>query len=118
MITFLIFSMPWIIEVIFETYCEKVEKISVNHFWSAVARGILILIIALIFGKWQAILYMVAIHWMFFDYTYNLITRRKWYYLRDGGIDKLLKNIPGYGLLFFRIIILITGFMVYYGYTK
>jgi hypothetical protein len=121
----LVLLIPTLSEAFIESYLEKAKKISVNHFWTAVLRGVFMLGIALTFHLigivlwWQAFVFMVALHFAFFNYLYNWLTRnteggRKWNYLRDKGIDGMLKVLPWWGLMFFQSIILSTGLMVYY----
>jgi hypothetical protein len=123
-IQFIILLLP-LIEAPIEAWFEIKRKVSVNHFWTAVARGVLMLVISIIFHLlgivlwWQALALMVALHFAFFNYLYNWLTRkkeggRKWNHLRDSGIDGRLKALPWWGLMFFQGIILITGLMVYY----
>jgi hypothetical protein len=115
-----ILCIPFIAEAGIESYFEKVKKVSVNHFWSAIIRGLLMLAIAIAFQLlgivlwWQALALMVALHFACFNYLYNLFTNRELTYLRSKGIDGALNNLPWWGVALWQLIILITGLMVYY----
>jgi hypothetical protein len=115
-----ILSLPLVLELIYETRKELREKISINHFWSAVIRGALMLVIAGLFNMigindwWRALVFMVTLHFMFFNYLYNALTNRKLTYLRDKGIDKVLQQVGWLGVLFFQIILLSVGIMIYF----
>jgi hypothetical protein len=56
----------------------------------------------------------VALHFMFFNYLYNILTGRKLTYLRAKGIDGLLRNVPAYGIFFWQIIVMIAAVLIYY----
>jgi hypothetical protein len=118
-IQFIILLLP-LIEAPIEAWFEIKRKVSINHFWTAAARGTLMLLIAITYNQlginegWRVLIMQVALHFMFFNYLYNLLTGRKLTYLRAKGIDGLLRNVPAYGVFFWQLIILIAATMVYY----
>jgi hypothetical protein len=118
-IQFIILLLP-LIEAPIEAWFEIKRKVSISHFWTAAARGTLMFLIAITYTRlginegWRVLIMQVALHFMFFNYLYNLLTGRKLTYLRAKGIDGLLRNVPAYGVFFWQLIILITATMVYY----
>lgn len=114
--------MPCAIEVSIETWFEKKKQISVNHFWTAVGRGVIMLAISAAFDWfgvvehwWQAFLFSMAIHFASFNYLYNAITGRVWSYLRDAGIDGLLKETtPPHGVVFLQLWLLAVAAIIYF----
>lgn len=107
----LIMAIPYAVEVSTETYYEIKKAKSINHFWSAFLRVVLMAGLSLIvwildwtYTPFEPFILSVSIHFAFFNYTYNFITRehtgRKWNYLRDAGIDKALQSVP-IGMLLF-----------------
>jgi hypothetical protein len=118
-------ALPYILEVLFETYFEKKKGISVNHFWTAVARGALMILIGGMFFKlewhdnwWEPALVSVAIHFALFNYTYNWITGRKWTYLRSKGIDAVLASLPLMARIFFQVVFLLACLYEYFDWER
>lgn len=120
-ITFIIMLTPVPLEAYIEAFYEKVHKISPSHTWTMVARGVLMLMLGIIIHKAgltqnaiQPVFTMAAIHFAFFNYLYNHITGRKFYYLRNAGIDRLLQPVGWLGIMFFQVIILTAGVLVFF----
>jgi hypothetical protein len=120
LLTLLMMS-PYIIEVAVETYYEKVKKVSLSHPWTMAVRALIMVGIGIVFAfmKWsdsiyEPIILMIAIHFALFSYTYNFITGRKWTYLRDGGLDKAMKRLHPFAILFAQVWLLTLGIVVYY----
>jgi hypothetical protein len=117
---FFILCLPFLSEALIESHFELVEKKELSHFWTAVIRGVVMLGIAItynLFGindGWRVLIMQGALHFMFFNYLYNILTKRKLTYLRAKGIDGLLRNVPSYGVFFWQIIIMIAATMIYY----
>jgi hypothetical protein len=114
-----ILFLPYLIEVWVETYFELKKKRSLSHRNTAIVRGALMIVIALgfhFFGLqnfWLVMFAQAAIHFMFFNYTYNRITKRPMDYLRDKGIDLLLQIFPFLLILYFQIALLEISVMLY-----
>jgi hypothetical protein len=109
-----------LIEAPIEAYYEVKKKVSISHFWTAAARGTLMFLIAITYNRlginegWRVLVMQVALHFMFFNYLYNILTGRKLTYLRAKGIDGLLRNVPAYGIFLWQIIAMIAAVMIYY----
>jgi hypothetical protein len=115
-----ILCLPFLVEALIESHFELVEKKELSHFWTAVIRGVVMLGIAITFNQfgindgWRVLIMQVALHFMFFNYLYNILTKRELTYLRAKGIDGLLRNVPAYGVFLWQIIIMIAATMIYY----
>lgn len=109
-----------LVEAPIEAWFEKVKKISVNHSWTAVARGVLMILISWILWKvgdteywWQGASLCFGIFVAFFNYLYNLLTRRKLLYLRSKGIDRVLAYMPPWGRWILELIIFGASIQIY-----
>lgn len=117
---------PMLAELFIESHYELKKGISLNHPWTMVARGLLMTLIALIPVDWAqlwpidwarfgaALALQIGIHFMFFNYFYNWRTGRKTFYLRDAGIDKILKEVTIIGMVFFQLMGLLIGIVLYF----
>lgn len=109
-----------LIEAPIEAYYELAKKISVNHFWTAVARGVLMVLIGVLLSYkgvtlywWQGFVLSFGIFVALFNYLYNLMTHRPIMYLRAHGIDSILAHAPPWGRWIFEIIILGAAIQIY-----
>lgn len=115
----LILSIPWILEWWLETYAELKKQVSVNHFWSAALRGLVMLLIAGVYDWigindwWRVLILEIALHFAFFNYAYNVRTGRKLFYLRKAGIDKYLEMLTPLGIIWFQLVILTAGYLIF-----
>lgn len=116
----LITLVPIALEAPIEAYYEIKKKISVNHFWSAVARGAIMIGIGFVLQWrgvtvywWQGTVLSVGLFIALFNYVYNLLTRRPIMYLRAKGTDRLLALAPPWGRWIWELIILGASIQIY-----
>lgn len=110
-----------LLEAPIEAWFELKKKLSVNHFWTAVARGILMFGISLVLYAsgttdywWQGLVLCFGLFFTTFNYLYNVLTKRKWDYLRDKGIDGWEKrHVPIIARVFVRAITLAAAIQIY-----
>ena len=110
-----------LVEAPIEALFEIKKKISVNHFWTAVARGLLMIVISIGLWKgghteyvWQGFVLSFCVFFATFNYLYNALTKRRWDYLRDKGIDGWEKtHVPIIMRVFVRAILLASAIQVY-----
>lgn len=109
-----------LVEAPIESYFEIKKRISVNHFWTAVARGFLMGLISLVLWWmhateywWQGAVLCFGVFFAFFNYLYNLLTRRNLLYLRSKGTDAMLAHMPPWGRWIIELIILGSAIQIF-----
>lgn len=110
-----------LVEASIEAWFEKAKKISVNHFWTAVARGVIMVVVGLVIYWqddrvlywWQGTVLSFGIFITIFNYLYNALTGRPLLYLRAKGTDRLLAYVPVYFRWFAELIVLGSAITIY-----
>lgn len=117
---FLLCLIPYVPEVTLEAWAEKKKGISVGHAWTAIARGALMVGVGYALWRlgvtafwWQGTILSLGIFIALFNYTYNLLTGRPFFYLREKGIDKYYASVPPFGRLFWEVLVLATSIYIY-----
>lgn len=125
MITFALFLIPVVFEVIFDYRRIVLKKKEDNHASDIPVRAAFIVVAALVnffitgVSVWQGVLLGGSVFWLTFDYALNVACGRKFFYMgKSSWMDKKIGWIPWPWLLFIKLWIFGVGIGFYYHLDK
>lgn len=125
LITFSLITIPVVTELVGDRYRTVVRKLVDNHKADMYIRALLIIAVSYInyivlgIAIVKTAFLAVTWFWLWFDYTYNLITNRKFFYLGTSSwLDRKLREINPLVILFAKIWLFGLGIGVYYYWDR
>lgn len=128
-ISLILLLIPTIQRVLFDLYVIKIEKQEIDHVAHTVLTAIIMIFLSalnfIIFQIpiWKGLLLSFGIFILIFDYSLNILRGKKWNYIDEGkdGIsslsDGIYKQLGVWPLLFFKIVIFMITFCIYYTWS-